>query len=66
MSKSVTEFDHKVMSYSQLIYDSKLDRTVPIEDGLNSMSLEDWELVTSYPSNGYAPGATTMFVFRRK
>jgi len=57
--------EHKVLTYEQVTYSHTQDRTVPIEEGLNNLSYDGWTLVTAYPSKGYTPGCTTMFVFRR-
>ena len=57
-------FKHRVMSYEQVTYDERIDGSCSIEAGLDRWAAAGWELVTTYPSMGYAPGATTMFVFR--
>jgi hypothetical protein len=57
--------DHKTMSYLQVTYDSVRDCRCSMDEGLDSLSDDGWELVTSYPTQGYVPEAV-MFVFRRK
>jgi hypothetical protein len=54
---------YKTLSYEQIT--STMHQTISFDEGLNSLSREGWELVTSFPSKGYAPGCTTMFVFKR-
>jgi hypothetical protein len=58
-------FRHRVLSYGQITYDPVTDGPCSFEAGLDQWSRNGWELVASFPSKGYAPGATTMFVFRQ-
>jgi hypothetical protein len=57
---------HRTLSYQQVTHDIRSDSTVSFDEGLDLLALEGWDLVTSFPSQGYAPGCTTMFVFRRR
>jgi hypothetical protein len=57
---------YKTMSFDQVCYIPTLDKTINFEEGLNSLASEGWELVTSFPSQGYSPGAVSLFVFKRK
>ncbi len=57
---------HKTLSYEQILCATPQDREVPFDEGLDFLAREGWELVTSFPSKGYAPGCTTLFVFRAR
>lgn len=56
---------HKTLTFEQVTYNPNTDSTISFEEGLDYWTSDGWELVTSYPSQGYAKGCTTVFVFRR-
>jgi hypothetical protein len=56
---------HRALTWEQVAYNPTTDRAVSFEDGLDYWTSDGWELVTSYPSHGYAPGCTTIFIFRK-
>ncbi len=58
--------EHKILTLEQIQYNERTDCARTLDEGFNCMASAGWELVTSFPSNGYATGVTTMFVFRRK
>lgn len=56
---------HKTLTFEQVTYNPTIDQTVSFEEGLDYWTSDGWELVTSCPSHGYAPGCTTLFIFRK-
>jgi hypothetical protein len=59
-------YEHRILSLEQVTYNATTDRAVAMVDGFDALSSEGWELVTTCPSYGYAPRATTLFIFRRE